>query len=197
MDLDFAKALVALRKDLGSTVARDSKNSHFKSRYASLQAVLDKAHPILCEHGFVLLNYVDTPFEGASYTSVLRTVLVHAATGQELDLAYPLIPSKNYPQGMGSAITYATRYQTMALLGWAPADDDDGEAASGRSKAAKKPQASVPATSITEDLDNAASSSDLDAVKKRILAETASGSPERKTMVDVWKKKKADLDSAK
>src|SRR5690606_38089094 len=38
------------------------------------------------------------------------------------------------PQSVGSAITYGRRYGLASMVGVAPDDDDDGEAAQGRSK---------------------------------------------------------------
>jgi hypothetical protein len=61
---------------------------------------------------------------------ILVTTLAHSS-GEFVIGEYPVIPVKNDPQGYGSAITYARRYALSAMLSVA-AEDDDGEAASGR-----------------------------------------------------------------
>jgi UTP-glucose-1-phosphate uridylyltransferase len=52
-------------------------------------------------------------------------------SGQWISGDYPVLVAKMDAQGLGSAITYARRYALQAMLGVA-AEDDDGEAAMGR-----------------------------------------------------------------
>ena len=114
----FYAALGKAQGEMGSGVGKDAKNPHFKSQYATLSACLAVAMPALARHGFALIQYR----EGSD----LVTRLGHSS-GTELITLYPLEPSKKTEQGWGSAITYARRYQVMALLGLAP-EDDDGNA---------------------------------------------------------------------
>ena len=51
-------------------------------------------------------------------------------------------------QALGSAITYARRYQLSAFVGVAPDDDDDGNAASGKVVAQKAQPAAKPAPQV-------------------------------------------------
>lgn len=103
---------------------KDAVNPHFKSRYVSLQAVIDAVLPALHANGFALVQplYVD----GAGKT-MLHTCLRHVS-GESVSSHYPVHPVKADPQGEGSALTYARRYALMALCGIAP-EDDDGNAA--------------------------------------------------------------------
>ena len=117
----FVEALAKAQARLGGAVAKDGKNPHFRSEYATLGAVLRAAIPALTAEGIALVQYRD----GAE----LVTLLGHVEGGK-LETRYPLQPTKNDPQGWGSAITYARRYQLMSLLGLA-GEDDDGNAASG------------------------------------------------------------------
>jgi len=57
-------------------------------------------------------------------------VLTHAS-GEFISDKLHIVPTKDDPQGLGSAITYARRYGLSAVAGIAP-DDDDAEAAMGR-----------------------------------------------------------------
>ena len=127
---------------------KDKANPAFRSRYADLAAVWDAIREPLTANGLSLIQMPDV-FEGEP---VLVTRLLHAS-GEWLEGTYPLNPVKQDPQGYGSAITYARRYAAMAVCGVAP-EDDDGNAASGRSdKAAPVAQKAAPvATAIAPDL---------------------------------------------
>jgi len=89
--------------------------------YADLSTLLDAVQPALLEQGVILLQAVNAD------TSCLLTRLIHAATGQYVEVPYPL-NLEQMPQALGSAVTYARRYQLLALLGVA-AEDDDGATA--------------------------------------------------------------------
>lgn len=102
---------------------KDAVNPHFKSRYVTLQAVLDAVQPALHANGFALVQATNI----ADGKTILRTSLLHVS-GERLDSEYPVHPVKADPQGEGSALTYARRYALMALCGIAP-EDDDGNAA--------------------------------------------------------------------
>ncbi len=118
---EILAALSKAQAKLGGAVAKDARNPHFRSEYVTLGAVLKAAIPALTSEGIALVQYRD----GAE----LVTLLGHVDGGR-LEVRYPLQPTKNDPQGWGSSITYARRYQIMALLGLA-GEDDDGNAASG------------------------------------------------------------------
>lgn len=128
---------------------KDKANPAFRSRYADLAAVWDAIREPLTANGLSLIQMPDT---GDLGEPVLVTRLLHAS-GEWLEGTYALNPVKTDPQGYGSAITYARRYAAMAVCGVAP-EDDDGNAASGRSdKAAPVAQKAAPAaTAIAPDL---------------------------------------------
>ena len=134
---DLAKALAAAQSEIKSAV-KDSENPFFKSTYADLASVWAACRDALTKNGIAI---VQAPgFEGD--TVYLETVLMHAS-GQWIDGRLPVRPVKNDPQGMGSAITYARRYGLAAMVGVAPDDDDDGNAAS-QGKAVNKPDKPAP-----------------------------------------------------
>lgn len=114
------------------TIAEDSTNPHFKSKYASLEGILRTVRPILAKHG-LWVSQASVPCDsGAS----VQTRLYHGSGGS-LDLGTVCVPvNKNDAQGYGSAMTYARRYGLLSALGLAAGDDDDGNAA-----AAAKPSA--------------------------------------------------------
>lgn len=117
--------IAALIKAQGAfkPAVKDAVNPHFKSRYVTLQAVIDAVLPALHANGFALVQA--TSVEDGK--TILRTTLAHVS-GESVCSFYPVHPVKADPQGEGSALTYARRYALMALCGIAP-EDDDGNAA--------------------------------------------------------------------
>lgn len=102
-------------------VTKDSTNPHFKSKYASLSAILNIIQPVLTKHNFA---YTQLPEAGK-----LTTLLMHTESGEWIETEYDLNSIQQTPQAIGSAITYARRYSLTATLGLNIDDDDDGNAA--------------------------------------------------------------------
>lgn len=138
---NLAPALVALQADL-KPVEKSANNPFFKSKYAPLPAVMEAVQPLLAKHKLAISQFV-THLDAQS---ALRTILIHES-GQTLQDVQPLLITKPDPQAQGSAITYARRYGVMSVLGLVADEDDDGNAGSGRSSAAKQSNASQTAQS--------------------------------------------------
>jgi hypothetical protein len=122
-------ALCAAQAGMGKVV-KGATNPAFKSKYADLADVVSVAIPALTEQGIAMFHMMLRDEQGA----VMRTTLVHGASGTEISCDVPLIINKNDMQGMKSATTYAKRIGLESLTGIAP-EDDDGNAAA---KAAPK-----------------------------------------------------------
>ena len=123
---DLFTALIKAQSEMGSAV-KDSKNPHFRSRYASLAAVIDAVIPVLNANGVGVLQLPS--IEGSEVR--LTTILMHSS-GQRLSstVGAPL-GKKQDAQAVGSAITYLRRYSLQSIMGL-PVEDDDGNAASRR-----------------------------------------------------------------
>jgi hypothetical protein len=122
----IAPALVkALAKIEGA--AKKATNGGFKTKYATLETVIDASKDILAAEGLTLIQ-----LPGACVGGVLNleTILMHES-GEWISGEMGIALGKTDPQGVGSALTYARRYAQMAALNM-PAVDDDGEAAMGR-----------------------------------------------------------------
>ena len=115
--------LAKAQANMGAVV-KDSTNPHFKSRYASLAAVLDAALPPLNDQGIALLQH-----PGYSEGVVTVTTLLAHSSGQWMKSTVAAQVGKDNAQGVGSAITYLRRYGVQSILGL-PVEDDDGAAAS-------------------------------------------------------------------
>jgi hypothetical protein len=119
----IAEALSAAQAELTDPV-KDSVNPHFKSRYSSLNTILKTVRPVLAKHG--IAHSQTTDIVDGQFVLVTRLLW----RDEEIVGRYPIQPTKNDPQGQGSAITYARRYALQAIVGVAADDDDDGNAAS-------------------------------------------------------------------
>jgi len=128
---ELFSALVAAQAELPQ-VPKDRDNTFFKSRYATLGAVVATAGPVISKHGLAVTQHPEESPE--MQCAVLTTRLVHT-TGQFMQSSYALRPVKTDPQGRGSAITYARRYCFASILGMVVDEDDDGEAATARTEA--------------------------------------------------------------
>lgn len=134
----FAAAFIKLQGEIKPAI-KDAENAAFKqgnrvSKYADLGAVWDAIKEPLKANNFGILQFPQ--YEGE--TMYLETVLMHVS-GECMVSKYPLRPTKQDPQGFGSALTYARRYSISAILGVVADIDDDGNAASGTP--APKPKA--------------------------------------------------------
>ena len=119
------QALCAAVPDI-SNPRKDSKNPHYRSTYASLEAVLDAVTIPLQRHGLILTQTL----RSSAGAVELVTTLWHAESGQHIESAVPLNPAKADPQGVAAATTYYRRLAIKTLLGLAEVDDDGNEASS-------------------------------------------------------------------
>jgi hypothetical protein len=117
-------ALVAALGELRN-VAKNAVNPHFKNRYASLDAILDAARPVLHKHGLALSQ---EPIFDDGKAGVVTRIIHSGGESRESTLLLPLRDQS--AQGVGSALTYARRYAVSSVLGIAADDDDDGQQAS-------------------------------------------------------------------
>jgi hypothetical protein len=125
---DIGKLAPALAGALGeiANAAKDSKNPHFKSTYASLASVIDATKATLASHGLVV---VQAP--GWQDGRVTVTTRIIHTSGEWIEATAEAPAPKADPQGVGSAVTYLRRYSLAAMCGITQ-EDDDGETATAR-----------------------------------------------------------------
>lgn len=121
---DIFTALVNAQSEMPSA-PKDATNPHFRSKYATLQSIVETSLPVLKKYGLGIVQTFQDNCDGISIT----TTLVHNS-GQFISGTLHLKPTKNDPQGYGSAITYGRRYAWAAMIGMVADEDDDGNAAS-------------------------------------------------------------------
>lgn len=121
----LATALAGAQAEI-ENAAKDGNNPHFKSKYASMEAVVYACKATLPKHG---LSYVQFPGMQGDYITV-TTRLMHKS-GEWMEGTLPMPVGKRDAHSVGSAISYARRYSLMAVVGIAQ-EDDDGNKASER-----------------------------------------------------------------
>lgn len=117
-------AMVAALSEL-TNITKDKVNPHFKSKFTSLDAILDATRPVLARHGLALSQ--EPVFESGMAGVVTRIIHV-GGESRESKLLLPL--RDQTAQGVGSCLTYSRRYSAAAVLGIASDEDDDGNVAS-------------------------------------------------------------------
>lgn len=103
---------------------KSANNSHFKTKYADIGAVIEAVKPALIKNGLFFTQHPHPSEEGVTVETVL-----HHASGESVSLGSLFVPAnKRDAQGFGSALTYARRYALVTAFG-VPTEDDDGNAA--------------------------------------------------------------------
>lgn len=121
------QALMAFRKDLKQP-PKDAHNPYFKSKYTTLDKVIEAIDQASLPHGLSFIQYPTTDSDGKIG---MNTVLVHESGEMiEFDPVYTT-PEKQTPQAIGSAITYLRRYAISSIFGVTSEEDDDGNHATG------------------------------------------------------------------
>ena len=134
----------------------DSKNPFFKSNYADLTSIWRACKDSLSTNGLAI-SQVTGFMEGQLF---LVTTLIHSS-GEWMKGYYPLYLSKQDPQAVGSAITYARRYALAAIVGVCKeGEDDDAEKAQDR-KAPKELISDEQLKSIIKAVGNDAEAKDM------------------------------------
>ena len=101
-------------------------NPAFKSRYATLDHILDTVRPILAKHGLGLTQAVYS----AEGRVGVRTSIVHPEGILELGEITVATKPDTKAQDVGGILTYLRRQSIQAALGIATDLDDDGNEAS-------------------------------------------------------------------
>jgi hypothetical protein len=115
----ITKAIVLAQAEI-THATKDAKNPHFKSKYATLEAVIDASKAALLKNGINVFQVVDRD-------GFLTTRLQHES-GEWVESEMTLMLDKQTMQSLGSAISYARRYALAAMLNIAQTDDDANEA---------------------------------------------------------------------
>jgi hypothetical protein len=137
---ELATALVAAQKAFSPAVKAKANPAFKGALYVDLASAIDAAQPALLENGLAVLQGASGDITKQSITVTTR--IIHTS-GQWLEdcLTLPATNRGEYTaQSAGSALTYCRRYSYMAILGFAPEDDDGNAASAPRSQQAPAQQ---------------------------------------------------------
>lgn len=142
---NLTKALLNAQKNMGKAV-KGAKNPYFKSTYADLPTVMEVVKEPLNEAGIIVLQ----PASWRDGRNFITTTLIHAETGEWMSSDTEVVCTKaNDPQAFGAAQTYARRFGLQSML-FIPAEDDDGNYASGRTNSYTAPAVTAtPAVNVS------------------------------------------------
>jgi len=125
---ELITALIGFHKEVGKII-KNAKNPFFKSSYGDLNSYLAEIKEPLVNNGLAVIQLPTT--------NGLTTILSHTS-GQFISESMTMQPSKNDPQGQGSALTYMRRYSLASVLNLNAEDDDGNEATRSSTKAKEK-----------------------------------------------------------
>jgi len=99
--------------------------------YADLPTIFEKINPLLKKYNLAFYQKVDLLEQPNCVFDVLKTVIFHTETGEELTTTTRIpngveLKGMNSFQVMGSGITYLRRYALSSLLGLVTDKDTDG-----------------------------------------------------------------------
>lgn len=126
----YVAAMAAATAEI-PTIGRDRTNTHTRSRYTTLDAILPVVKPILARHGLSLTSWPIQ--EAADFVTVWCRIQHVGGHGEERSIRLPLDKggaqgrtNKTDLQAIGSTQTYGRRYLVCAMLGIPTGDDTDG-----------------------------------------------------------------------
>lgn len=104
--------------------AKNANNPYFNANYVTLEGVMQAIDEALPGTGLAYSQLVENGDNGVG----VSTLITHLSGEWMLYGPLTLAPTKRDPQGYGSAITYAKRYQLASAFGISSDVDDDGNA---------------------------------------------------------------------
>ena len=121
----IAPALIKAQSQMQG-ISKEGKNPAFKSKYVTLDSILDTLRPILTSNGLMLTQGSQQPETMQSVTVESR--IIHTS-GEWISTTVTIPVTKPDAHGLGSALTYGRRYSVSALLALSADEDDDANGA--------------------------------------------------------------------
>lgn len=121
-----SSALIKAQKAI-KTAVFDAQNPHFRSRYATLGAVVEACKEALNSNGLCFIQGSHSNPELPNMVCVTTRILHESGEFLEDTIAVPY--AQQTAQALGSSLTYGRRYGLASLLGIVSDEDDDAESA--------------------------------------------------------------------
>ena len=122
---ELFKALAKFHENLVQP-KKNAENPYFRNNYVTLEGVQKAIDDAAKGTGITYTQLVYDTDNGKT----VQTIMIHSSGQVMRSGTLTLRPTKSDPQGIGSAITYAKRYQLAAMFGISSDIDDDGNKAS-------------------------------------------------------------------
>lgn len=136
---ELLKALVSAKQNFGE-IKKNCINPHLKNKYADLSSILEAIN-----HALLLNNLFLSQESTLSENRIKVITLIFHTSGQWIESeGITVYPKDLTPQSIGSAITYAKRYDLCAILGISADVDDDGNEGNEGSKTTETKQTYKP-----------------------------------------------------
>ena len=119
--IELYKKIALIQKEIGS-LTKDGVNPHYGNTYVTKDSFIFQIRPYFEKHNLLLIQ----PPQGDK----LETLIICLDTGKELKSSINFPPLTD-PQKILSCVTYFCRAILQGILGL-PAEDDDGNHASGK-----------------------------------------------------------------
>lgn len=122
------EALHGVQQDLeilgrADKVAVKTTKGDYTFKFTGMPTIWLAVKPLMKKYGLTSIQSPTASYEG-QYGDYLHTTIYHES-GEWISDAMRLIITRDDPQGVGSAITYAKRYMLSAMLGVVTDDDND------------------------------------------------------------------------
>lgn len=137
----LAPALVKATAQI-KAVKMDAENPYYKSKYATLGALIDVAKPAMQEHGLTAPAFI---ISLPGMVGIEQWIIHESGEyiSDKIMLPLPEENKRSVAQEMGATVSYLRRYALSALLGMYADEDGDGEP-SRSGTATAKPETSKP-----------------------------------------------------
>jgi hypothetical protein len=110
-------------------ISKEGTNPAFKSKYVTLDSILDALRPILTASDLMLTQGTTETHvtDGKVVAITVESRIIHTS-GEWISTVATIPVTKPDAHGLGSALTYGRRYSVSALLAISADEDDDANA---------------------------------------------------------------------
>jgi len=139
----LAAALVKAQSEMPE-IPMDGLNPHYKSKFSTLGAVIDKVRPVFASNGLAVLQL---PSGGSGEVGLTTRIIHSSGEWIENDFRMIIMGGQNPGQEVGKLVTYLRRYGLAAAAGVYSDEDTDAEV---KPEQKKTQQAKVTAPPVPE-----------------------------------------------
>jgi hypothetical protein len=111
-------------------ISKEGNNPAFRSKYVTLDSILDALRPILTTNDLMLTQgTTDTVVTDCKVVAITVESRIIHTSGEWISTTATIPVTKPDAHGLGSALTYGRRYSVSALLAISADEDDDANGA--------------------------------------------------------------------